>query len=294
MKLRTTKYMFKEGFVNVYRNMLMSLASISVVIAALIILGVFWISTVTLSYNTKKLEQQPEMKVFCDPELDESQTASIQIQIRNDKRIKEFQIETKKDAFEKAKEMLGKDKDVLEGLDEDFMSVAFIVKLNDPMDCEDVVKELSAFPGVENVRYSKDEIEIVSKIVNVVQIGSTFVVILLTGIAIFIISNTIKITLFARRKEINIMKYIGATDWFIRWPFLIEGVIIGILGAVISFGIVSLGYSFVADVLAEKVRIIDLASVEDIGFDLIIIFVVIGSIVGATGSVVSIRKYLRV
>jgi cell division transport system permease protein len=110
----------------------------------------------------------------------------------------------------------------------------------------------------------------------------------------FIISNTIKLTVFARRKEINIMKYIGATDWFIRWPFVVEGVIIGLIGAAAGFIAISVLYWLFSSKIAEEVNIISLVNLGDLQFDVIYTFALVGIVIGALGSTISIRKYLRV
>lgn len=293
MKLRTTKYIVKEGFVNTYRNILMSLASMGVVIASLIIFGFFWLITVNVHHNTQFLKEQPEMQVFCNPELDDYQVSMLEMVLK-DERIKEYRKVTKEEAFEKAKEMLGDDKAVLEGLDESILPVSFIIKLKESSDYQDVVKKLSSFPGVDSVKYSQKAIDFVYRILRGVQIGSTVLIILLVSISIFIISNTIKLTVFARRKEINIMKYIGATDWFIRWPFIVEGIIIGLVGAAVSFGVIFVVYYFGGNWILEDFSMIKFISMRDIASDLITLFCLIGAFVGALGSAISIRKYLRV
>jgi cell division transport system permease protein len=294
MKLRTTKYVVKEGFINAYKNALMTLASIGVVTVSLFVFGFFWVITINLNYNTSTLKEQPEMQVFCNPELDTSQLGKLEEFVKADNRIKEYRIVSKKEAFQKAAEMLGDDKTLLEGLSEEFLPVSFIIKLNNSDDCEQVVKEFGGVQGVDNVRYSQKSIDLIKKVVYWVQIGSVFVIVMLLIISLFIISNTIKLTVFARRKEINIMKYIGATDWFIRWPFIFEGIIIGVIGGVVSFLLVGVFYSFGASKLTEGISIIKLMKLSDISLNLIVVFSLIGAFVGSVGSGISIRKYLRV
>ncbi|HOM01856.1 MAG TPA: permease-like cell division protein FtsX [Acetivibrio sp.] len=294
MKLRTTKYIIKEGFVNTYRNVLMSLASMGVVSASLIILGFFLVITANIEHNTRFLKEQPEMQVFCNPNLDDYQVGMVQWTISKDDRIESYEVVDKAAAFEKAKEMLGEDKEILEGLDESIMPVSFIIKLKNSKDYEEVVEEYKNYPGVDNVQYSQKAIDFVNKILRMLQIGSTALIIILSAIAVFIISNTIKLTVFARRKEINIMKYIGATDWFIRWPFIVEGIIIGLVGAVASFGIIYIVYALGGRSIVNDMAMLELVSMGDMSFQLISTFCLIGAFVGALGSVISIQKYLRV
>ncbi|AEV67219.1 permease-like cell division protein FtsX [Acetivibrio clariflavus] len=294
MKLRTTKYIFKEGLINAYRNKLMSLASISVVTASMIVLGLFLIISINLKYNIQKLEQQPQMQVYCDPELDDQQIRTIEQTIKSDARVKKYTYVSKKEAFEKMKEMLGEDQDVLEGLGDDFMPVSFIIELNNLKEAKDVVESFKLIEGVSSVRYSQERIDILIKIATWVQVGNIVLTIILLAVAMFIISNTIKLTVFARRKEINIMKYIGATDWFIRWPFIVEGVVIGLMGAAIGFLAVSIIYALFSSKISEGINIISLVSLRELQFVVIYTFALVGIGIGSLGSAVSIRKYLHV
>ncbi|WP_027622485.1 permease-like cell division protein FtsX [Acetivibrio clariflavus] len=294
MKLRTTKYIFKEGLINAYRNKLMSLASVSVVTASMIVLGLFLIISINLKYNIQKLEQQPQMQVYCDPELDDQQIRTIEQTIKSDARVKKYTYVSKKEAFEKMKEMLGEDQDVLEGLGDDFMPVSFIIELNNLKEAKDVVESFKLIEGVSSVRYSQERIDILIKIATWVQVGNIVLTIILLAVAMFIISNTIKLTVFARRKEINIMKYIGATDWFIRWPFIVEGVVIGLMGAAIGFLAVSIIYALFSSKISEGINIISLVSLRELQFVVIYTFALVGIGIGSLGSAVSIRKYLHV
>lgn len=292
MKVRTVKYIIKEGFLNTYKNKLMSLASISTVTASLIILGLVLLITVNVNYNVEALEQQIEMSVFCIPELDDQGVSEIENAIKNNDKIYEYVKLTKKDAYNKAKEMLGKSRYILDGYDESFLPVTFIIKLKNPEDSDYVAKQLERLDGVDEVSYSRIFIDIISKIKRWTKIVSMILLIILFTISVFIISNTIKLTVFARRKEINIMKYIGATDGFIRWPFIVEGIVIGIIGAFIAYVLIYCGY----DAFQSRFNsnIIKFIAISKVYLRLMLLFCLVGGGVGAIGSVLSIRKYLRV
>lgn len=299
MKIRTIKYIIKDSIVNTYKNKLMSLASISAVVASLIIFGVFYVISINMNFNTKLLTQQPEIRVFCKPEDDDIQIGYIEEKIAKDSRVMSYRKISKQEAFELVKEMLGDDNSVLEGMDSSFLPVKFAVKLKNPREYEAAANEYKTIPGVENVDYSQKTVEFFSRLQYWIRVISLFLVILLLLISVFIISNTIRLTVFARRREINIMKYVGATDWFIRWPFVIEGVIIGIAGALVTFILVSYGYTavenwFKGDLSYMTVYMIKIVKLKDIGLQMFAIFSLIGTAVGALGSLVSIRKYLRV
>jgi len=299
MKVRTVKYIVRDGIVNLYKNKLMSLASVSTVTASLLLFGVFLLIAVNLDYNTRTLEQLPQMQVYCDYELDDFQVKQVEEAIKGNDKIAEYTLVSKKEAFEKVKELFSDDPSTLEGYDESFLPVSFKIKLVDARESNEVKAELESIDGVESVECPQKTIDIISRVAHWVKIVSGFLIALLVVISIFIISNTIKLTVFARRKEISIMKYIGATDWFIRWPFVIEGVIIGLIGALIAFALTSYGYGalevrFNGELARSSLGFIKLIKVSQISFAIVVLYAFLGGTVGAIGSVISMRKYLKV
>lgn len=299
MKIRTVKYIIKEGILNVYKNKLMTLASISTVLASLILFGIFILIAVNLDYNTSTLEQLPQIQVYLNYELDDAQINQIETDIRENEGIAQIDIVTKKEAFEKVKEIFAEDSATLEGYDESFLPVSFKIKLKNPENSTEIKEELENIEGVDSVESPQKTIDIISNIGHWLKIISGFLILLLVVIAVFIISNTIKLAVFARRKEIGIMKYIGSTDWFIRWPFIVEGVIIGIVGAIIAFLLTSYGYKtlevrFNSELLRSSFGFIRLVRHSQINFVILVFYLFLGGIVGSVGSLLSLRKYLKV
>lgn len=299
MKIRTARYVIKEGILNSYKNKLMSLASISIVVASLILYGIFLLFIINLKHNAKILNEQPQMQVFCEYELDETQVNQVEKSIKENENVQECKTITAKEALEKFKMDMGEDAEVLEGYDESLLPVSFVIKLKDPGKSADSAEEIKKIEGVNKVKYSQEIIDFFAKFTYWINIISGFLIVLLLVISVFIIANTIKLTVFARRKEINIMKYIGATDWFIRWPFIVEGVIIGVVGAIIAFVLTSYGYSslekkYSSELLNVTMNFIKLVKMGEVGFRILMLYSLLGSVVGAIGSFISIRKYLRV
>ena len=282
----------------------MSLASVSIISAALILFGFFYLVLINLNYNIDVLSQQPKMTVFCLPELTDEQVDAVQTEISCNEYIESFTMVSKKEAFEQFKKYLDTDKadqggaSILEGYDESFMNVSFVIQVKDPKDSQLVATELRSLAGVDTVRYSQQTIDTISKAASWMRIVSIVVIGVLLIISLFIIANTIKLTVFARRKEINIMKYIGATDWFIRWPFIYEGILIAIIGALIAFLLVSYIYSLVGPALSTDLvefgSGFDTVKFGSIGGTLALIYAGISIVIGASGSVMSIRKHLHV
>ena len=299
MKIRTLKYIVKEGLSNAYKNKLMSLASVSIVMASLLIFGVFLLFAANLNHNTKILKQKPEIEVFCEYELDDTQIKSVERVITEDENVLECKMVSRKEALERFKQSLGEDSGILEGYGEELLPVSFIIKLKDPDMSTATVEKFRGIPGVRKVSFSKELNDFISRFTGWINLLSGVLIVLLLIFAVSIIANTIKLTVFARRKEINIMKYIGATDWFIRWPFVVEGVIIGLLGALFAFVLTRVGYmtvenKFNSDLSAISFNFINIVKMSEVRTLLILSYSLLGGLVGAIGSVISIHKYLRV
>lgn len=299
MKLRTARYIVKEGVLNIYKNKLMSLASICIIIASLLLFGIFLLIVLNLDHNTRTLESIPQLEIFCDYRLDETLVKDIEQAIREDDRISEYRMVTKKEAFEKLKEKFKGEEDILEGYDESFLPVSFIVKLQDPQDSNAIKEKFEKMNKVDSVECPQKSIELISKASSWIKVISGILIAVLLVTSTIIISNTIKLTVFARRKEISIMKYIGATDWFIRWPFIVEGVIIGIIGAIAALILSSYGYREVElrlgkDLTSVSMGFFEMLKFKDVALILVLFYSFLGCIVGAIGSVMSLRKHLRV
>ncbi len=299
MKLSTFRLMLKEGIINIYKNKLMSLASMTMVIASLIILGLFLLFALNLIVNIEEIKKQPEVTIYCDHELDEEGILNIERAIKEDERVREYTVKTKQEAFEFMKDILEENKDVLEGYSEEIMMVSFEVSLYNPENSPAFVETMESIEGIWRIKYSQEVVEFITRLVYWVNLISIFIVAILLVISVFIISNTIKLTVFARRKEVGIMKYVGATDWFIRWPFIIEGIVIGILGSIISYILTSYGYNVLESAVnsgefKSSLIFTGMVKLDIIGSQLFIIYAIIGTIMGAVGSIVSLRKHLKV
>jgi cell division transport system permease protein len=300
MKFRTLKYIIKEGILNTYKNILMSAASLGIMTATLLVLGIFLLLVFNMDHMLSTLKEKPVIKVFLDYELDESQAAEVQEVILTHSLIEDVKLVTKKEALEKIITIIDKEnKGIGEGIDESLMQYSFIIKPYNNEDSSIIAEDLRKLDRVEKVTYFHDAIEFFMTIQNWVRIVSSILVIVLITVSVFIISNTIKLTVYARRKEINIMKYVGATDSFIRWPFFIEGFIIGITGAVFAFLIVRYPYMWLSGPIKTTLgslggNIINVIDFKDVQFQILLIYALISTAVGAIGSFISIKKHLHV
>lgn len=298
MKLRTMNYFVKEGAGNVTRNRVMTFASVTSVIAALLVIGIFFCLMINVNYLADNIESQVQMVVELDENLSPNLITGIEKEIYTLNGVKEVTFVSKAQALEEMKKAMGASKDVLAGLEDDNpLPDTFKVSLKDPRMAASVALALGSVNKVVKVTYGQDELNKILKLMYVLRISSLIIIGVLTFIAIFIISNTIKLTVYARRKEIGIMKYVGATDSFVRAPFLVEGVIIGVLGGLLSSGFLLIGYynldKFIKNQMFGlfKISILPMASVFT---SLTLLLVTAGIIIGAIGSMISVRRFIKV
>ncbi len=293
MRIDAIRYYVKEAVNCVKKNRLTTMASIGTTVAALLILGVI----VALTFNINSIAQQfsrdCEIQVFISNDLDDAGYDSIGEQIKKIEFVEGVEKYTKVQILEEMKVKLKDNAEILEGFENDnpFRN-SFKVSLTDLTQTGSVARKISAINGVENTTDFQEAAGTVVKVVNTIRNASIWLVIILCIVSAFIVSNAIRVSVHSRRKEINIMKYIGATDWFIRWPFIIEGIIIGLYGALITFVIVWIVYARVY--ASVEIGSYELLSFSQIALPLVLIFVFVGAFIGAVGSIFSIRKHLKV
>ncbi|MGB9780517.1 permease-like cell division protein FtsX [Caldanaerobacter sp.] len=295
MLFRNIRYFIREGFSNLARNRLMTIASITSVMAALVILGMFLLIILNVNHMAYQVESQLELKAFLKDGLTEEEINKIGEEIKSIDGVSSVVFESKEQALEKFKKQLGEKSYLLEGLEKDNpLPQSYIIKVKDANLIKNVADDIKGIKGIEQVSYGQDVVEKLLAIIRVVRIAGLAIISILFVISIVIISNTIKLGVFARRREINIMKYIGATDWFIRWPFLIEGVVLGLLGALLSVAVLALMYGYTLDYVSNRLVVFDLLPLSAIIKDMALYFAVIGALIGAVGSGLSIKRFLNV
>lgn len=295
MKIKTFKHFFGESLASIKKNKIMSVASISTVAAALFIFGVFMLLVVNVNKIVATVESEIEIKAFLKEDITTIQKQKIEKDIKAIDGIREVAFESQEEALEKFKANLGDKADLANGLElENPLPASFIIKVNKPEDVAAVSSRLKSYPEVEKVNDGQQMVETIIKVTGFIKATSMLLMAILGIISISLISNTIKLTVFARKKEIGIMKYIGATDWFIRWPFVIEGMLMGFIGALISILILGLGYSYGANIVSQSQMIFSLVPPKEIIFTLGWQFSLIGVLIGGIGSILSIRKFLVV
>lgn len=298
MKIRTIGYMIKEGCKGFWRNRMMSVASVASIASVLMILGIVFILVLNIQGLTENAKGQfDSVQLYLKDELDQNQIENIGQIVKGIDGIEDVYFISKEEALENMKKKWGENGYLLEGLEKNPLPNSYVIELKDIEYADSVVNRVEGLQGLEEVKYYKKVVENLLNITKFVRTVGIAIIAILILISMFVVGNTIKLTVIARQREINIMKYVGATNWFIRWPFVIEGMVLGVLGSGIAIGIVGFGYKYIFDLITQKTYVMISANMipaTAIIDDLAIIFVVLGTGIGALGSIFSMRKFLRV
>jgi len=297
VKLSKLSYSFSQAKKNMIRNGLMSIASLFTISSCLIILGVFTVVTLNFNYITEQVKDQCEIEVFISLDAKEDRITEIGQEILAMSNVKSIEYISKEDALQNARDTYFEGYEELLDTEEgdDLLPASYKITLKDITRTGDTVLELEKLSNISSVQNRQDVVNKVISISNVVKRLSVVVMALLLIVAIVIMANTIKLTVFNRRKEINIMKYIGATDRFIRVPFVLEGIMIGLLGAVVSFGLISWGYIALGMFFeSAELPLFEMLTYMQVAPAIGGSFLVVGCLIGVMGSAISMRKYLKV
>ncbi len=297
MKKRgSLSYLTKEGFRNVWVNRLMSVASIAVLMACLVMMGSAFMVLVNVEGIMREIEAENVVMVYLDEGVSEEDIQKAGQDIMSTPNVLRYEFTSKEAAFREAIADLETDATYFEGV-ENPMPDLFEVSLSDMTEFDATVSALEKIENVYSIRDNKDIANILIQIRSTISYVSIGIIAVLLVISLFIISNTIRITMFSRRLEINIMKSVGATNWFIRWPFIVEGMLLGFISAVVSLGVVWGVYELleptVTSILNTISRNFQVAEFTGYVIYLLAAFVFIGIVSGGVGSLISIQKYLK-
>ncbi|OPH54521.1 cell division protein FtsX [Paenibacillus ferrarius] len=305
MKISTVARHLREGTKNVVRNGWMTFASISSIAISLLILGIFVLITLNVNDIAAQIEDQVEINVYLEVNTSQEQIDTLKTQIQGIHEVKSIKFVSKEEGLVYLRQKLGESgKALLDGFEGDNnpLNDAFTIEVDDPRNVAAVADQISALnvgkdpKPIYKVNYGKGTVEALFKVTQIVRWIGFGIVILLSFTAVFLIANTIKITILARRKEISIMKMVGATNSFIRWPFFIEGALLGFIGSVIPAGLILGGYWELLNTSSLNLNLlmIQLTPFGKIAPTMVVLLLGIGMVIGVWGSLISVRKFLRV
>ena len=287
-------YLAKEGFKNVWNNRIMSIASVCVLVSCLVLTGAATLFSVNVSKVVESVGQSNETTVYIDDSYSQLEAIYVGKEIEKVDNVTSAEFYSREEAYETFKAQLGDDLfkmiEVEKGIP---LPDAFIVVMDDLSKYDDTIKQIQQIEGVDSVNNRGDFAKKLTEISDIVNIISLGVVIALTVISLFIIANTIRATMYSRRYEISIMKSVGATNMFVRIPFLVEGMVIGLVSAIVSTAGIALLYEGITKAISESMAIFDFIPLTDVIFYVAGAFAIAGVVVGFFGSFISIRKYLK-
>ena len=288
----------KEGVLGIIRHPLVTMASITTIMMMLIIMGAFYMFSVNARRIMTKLSQRPPIEVYMTLQCSEEERQFVAQQLSNNPNIIEYTMSSPLENYEQFKENLGSSSSILDDFDYNmYLPYTFSLRLADPSVADTVCAEVATYSGVSKVAQESSVMNFLTRASRIVNITTAVSFVVLFIIALFIISNMVRISVYSRANEIEIMKFVGATNNYIRFPYITEGAIVGLFSALASWAIVTLVYN---QVYGRAMRSIDpssfyaLATTRSIMWHELVILVVMGLIIGAVGSGISVRKYVRV
>ena len=289
-------YAFRQTIKQVKRNKGMAFTSVFAIAAMLIILGIFMMIIVNINTAAEVVKQDyNNIEIFFKDSVKTDDILKLQKEIAKWKEVDEVKFRSKDDALKILKKRWGENGYLLNGLASNPLPNSLVLTVDKIEKSDAVAKKAEKVAGVEDVKYYQDTIKKLVSATRGFQIATVVIMAFLIVIATVVVSNTIKLTVFNRSHEIVIMKYVGATNWFIRAPFLLEGILIGIVSSLLASGIVMLIYKSISKAIGDKVLAILSTPMVPAGFlsvNIILIFLALGVSIGAWGSIISMRRFL--
>ncbi len=294
MKGASLGYLTREGFRNIWVNRMLSLATIVVLVSCLIIVGSGSLIFLNINSVLDLIEGQNVVMVYVNDDADDTMTQTLGVQLEAHANVLEVEFVPREEAFQRQIESYG-NAEVLQGLSPDILPDAYKVTVRDLEQFDATVAEIKAYENVLQIKENSDLAGKLASIRNAVTYISIGIVAILFFVSLFIVSNTIRITIYNRRLEISIMKAVGATNAFIRWPFMVEGILLGIFSAILGLGIQYGVYSIASIWISDMLSMLGGEAVNFLDYIWIIfgIFAFIGVVIGAFGSIISLNKYLK-
>ncbi len=292
MNLSSVKYLLKEGLRNVWGNRTMSFASVGVLISCLLLTGAAVLLSMNIGSAMEVLEGDNSVRVVLDDGLPTLTGIQIGEEIQKIENIESCEFIPKDDAI---RDYLGDDETLLQGLTgaDNPLPDAFRISMKDLSLYDDTIAQITALEGVQQVDDYSDVAEKLTSLDSLVTMVGFWIVLLLSLVSLFIIANTIRVTMFSRRVEISIMKSVGATNWFIRVPFVVEGVVIGVVSGLVAAGLLILAYNSLAEVIVSIAPFFTPVAAGPLTAQIFLIFLGAGILFGAVGGAISIGKYLK-
>ena len=286
-------YLIREGFRNTWHNRLMALASVGVLVCCLLLTGFSYLLYINVEKMFQNAYEQNVVAVYLDTRLTDAQVEKVGETLRSIDNIDKMRFLSKEEFLAQYGGAL--EEDVLSSFEGDNNPLpdTYIITMKDLALFEETLDRIESVAGVDEASYDADTAAILTRVRSVTLALGSGIIVMLLAVSLFIIVNTIKLTVHNRRKEIYIMKWVGATDSYVRFPFVVEGLLVGFLSGVVGYGLIALLYQGIMDNLTFDNPLLQLVSFDSQWFILLIGFLIGGMLVGVCGSVISMNKYLK-
>ena len=289
-------YTLKQSISQIGRNKGMNITAVLAISAMMLILGLFFVAFVNVDLFANVIKQDYNIvEVFLSDDNTDAVNSGIENQLKAINGVDKVEYRSKADAIKVMKKRWGDNGYLLDSLTDNPLPNSYLIYVKDKGVADKLSKTATSIKGVEDVKYYQDTVEKLQRITNFIQTASIITMLFLIIVSVVIVANTIKLTVFNRSKEISIMKYLGATDWFVRGPFLIEGIILGFISAAISTILVSVIYSRLIGVVGPDIMRMLSVPVVPTGYlipNVMLLLIALGVGVGTGGSIISIRRFL--
>lgn len=287
-------YFSKEALVSFRKNLVMSIASVSTVAVSLLLIGIFVIVAFTVQNIIESIEKKVEIQAFLKDEATEEQVANLQQQIATMKEVKEVKYVSKDEALERLKQDLKDNPEMLNALQGNPLPASLEIKLENPQEVDVIAKRIEGRQEIDELKYGQQIVGKLFAVTNVIRVIGIVLVSLLIFASLVLIANTIRLALFARRKEIAIMRLVGASNWFIRMPFLMEGIFQGFIGSLLAVMVIYFTKLTLFDKAKEILPFFPVEISQGFFYQIIGILILFGILIGAIGSLFAIRRFLKV
>lgn len=294
MRLSSIQYAIRDAFRSLWRNKFMSMASIATVAISLLILGASWLLVINTQYLATVMESELEINVYLNLDVEREKALEMETSFAGVSGVEQVTFISKEEGLKKLEERFGQEANLLQALgDNNPLPDMYRLKALEANQVPNIAQEAEKIPGVEMVRYGQGMVERLLALTQWLRTAGVVIIIAIALAAVFLIATTIRLTVFARRREITIMKLVGATNWYIRWPFFLEGMIIGLTGAIIAVTCLNFFYSQLTSNIALTISFLNILTDTTVIYSVYKNLLIMGTVLGAMGSAISLRKFLK-
>lgn len=297
MNINIIKNMLKEAIRGVFRHPMITFASVTTITLMLLVVGVFLAFTLNANHIIKRIGAEPPVQIWMRDGVEPLHLELLDAELKSNQLVTQYSMQTPQDNYDNYRETLGEDASLLDSLDPEKLPYSFTVQLIGPEAIGQFESVVETFPGISEVQYSQTVLNFFQESSRIINLASLISVAILLLVSLLIISNMVRISIFARAEEISIMKYVGATNHYIRVPYLLEGAFTGILGSIIAWGIVVFLYTRLYAWWMQDTQVGSawaLLGRPEIIIPVLLVLLITGGLVGAVGSAISVKKHVNV